>query len=68
MEMNKEQMLQALEKHQNLWKVTCFNSHMASMSKKKQEQCWKRLESLKFEDEDIFISRVIWNTSGIFAL
>jgi hypothetical protein len=66
--MNKEEMLKALEKNQSLFKVTCFMSQMATLSKKKQEQEWKWLESMKFENEDIFISWIIWNTSGIFAL
>ena len=66
--MNKEEMLKALKKNQSLFKVTCFMSQMANLSKKKQEQEWKWLESMKFENEDIFISWLIWNTSGIFAL
>ena len=62
--MDKAAMLKALDNNKNQRKPTCFLIKMASLSKKDQEETWKRLESLEFKNEDDFITRIRWNVSS----
>ena len=62
--MDKAAMLKALDNNTNQRKPTCFLIKMASLSKKDQEETWKRLESLEFKNEDDFITRIRWNVSS----
>ena len=62
--MDKAAMLKALDNNKNQMKPTCFLIKMASLSKKDQEETWKRLESLEFKNEDEFITRIRWNVSS----
>lgn len=62
--MSKADMLTALDNNKNQMKPTCFMIKMASLSKKDQEEVWKDLESMKFKNEDDFITRIRWNVSS----
>ena len=62
--MDKAAMLKALDNNKNQMKPTCFVIKMASLSAKDQEETWKWLESLKFKNEDDFITWIRWNVSS----
>lgn len=62
--MSKADMLKACDNNKSQMKVTSFMIKMASQTKKAQEETWKWLESLKFKDEDDFITRIRWNVSS----
>lgn len=62
--MDKAAMLKALDNNKNQMKPTCFMIKMASLSAKDQKETWKWLESLKFKNEDDFITWIRWNVSS----
>lgn len=62
--MSKADMLKACEKNNSQMKVTSFMIKMAHLTKKEQDAEWKYLESLKFKNEDDFITRIRWNVAS----
>ena len=62
--MSKADMLKACEDNKNQIKVYSFMVKMACMTKKEQAATWKRLEDLKFKNEDDFITRIRWNVAS----